>query len=508
MNSNSRYGKVTYLFFLTLCLLFVGILSCNVMDVQAGPRDYKATYSNIEELKSASVKSGNLVSTKGFTTTDDFGGAKYVISSKPLFSIDTNMSIALDNGLYANLLFEKSSILNVACFGIQPDTIISRPLNSVLKAINHKVSGIRFNSGSYYVDKSIYLASIDYYGTDQTSFYVTPDFSTDFFGIFTTDPNEHEINLSFNNIRFYYTPGEESVRYGRQTCLVYLQNVRKCTVKNCCFYSDNLPESAFTPSDLFWIKSDSLSSLTVTKSTFVNESGNHFSGTDHFIGGCLWVSGISKTSPNVFNNINISKCSFYTSVTDEAIAFWNGKFANITINDSDFKYDGRIVNDNIIAFHYGAFPNSIIKNNTFTIEGKSTRLIKFLDLQGKSTFDVKNNTFTIDNNNIDKYKAYEIIQFIDDNVTDSTLHVSSNKVYGAENASYESFITLKNVSKKKVYIDKNTNDLELTTGFINVSKTSDTVINASNNSINNTKALYCPDKYSSIDYRFTENNIM
>ncbi|CBK75184.1 hypothetical protein CIY_25730 [Butyrivibrio fibrisolvens 16/4] len=206
-------------------------------------------------------------------------------------------------------------------------------------------------------------------------------------------------------------------------------------------------------------------------------------------------------------NIDISNCVFSTTVTDEAIAIWNGKFGKMEINTCKFDYIGNVINDNIIALYNGLFSNAILYNNEFNIKGKSTRLIKFMNLQDNSALTVNKNKFNIDNKNTDFTKAYELILFLNDSISNTSLNVTGNELKGASDASYETFVTIKNVANKVVNITNNTNHLNLTTGFTRITGSTNTTINATKNHIYNVRRLNTIADCTSLEYNYDGNTI-
>jgi len=75
-----------------------------------------ASFANVSELKAATVTAGSTVKTRGFYSENDGGAADYTISDSSANAYPA--SIALDNGLYANLVYSGSvSVKKLGAYG-------------------------------------------------------------------------------------------------------------------------------------------------------------------------------------------------------------------------------------------------------------------------------------------------------------------------------------------------------------------------------------------------------
>ena len=145
-------------------LLFSTLFSIFILDLPVsanGKTHNKIFLENIQALKSSDLKEGSFVKTLGYITKQDNGGADYFITSHPDYPVDDIFVIKTSGNKYAQMLFDQTSMINVACAGIFPSSNISDNLNKLISQSEGKVSGIQFNSGKYYLDKAVALRSLN-----------------------------------------------------------------------------------------------------------------------------------------------------------------------------------------------------------------------------------------------------------------------------------------------------------------------------------------------------------
>lgn len=92
----------------------------------------QSEFANIEEMKSANLSIGDIVTTRGFYFENDGGGAEYKISNSTNNLPILNIYVPLNNGLYANLVYTDS--INVKQIGAKGDSVSNDSIffNSVL----------------------------------------------------------------------------------------------------------------------------------------------------------------------------------------------------------------------------------------------------------------------------------------------------------------------------------------------------------------------------------------
>lgn len=354
----------------------------------------KAKYhmTNVEEMKNSNIPIGAKVTTSGFYSANDNGGANYSISAAPMYPLDANISIALNNGLFANLIFNDSSIINIQTFGITKNGYISSALNKVTPVLTGNIGGIKFPDGKYYIDKPIKLYTVNLYGTDNSQIIIDKNYASDCFACIQTD-TEVSNKLGFYNLHLVANIDNGFERKG-ETVLVYLRNIEKCTIDNCTFEANESSDiKNFIPIDLIWFQTNNAQNITVTNSTFNNNTGVNFQpGTNPALaGGCLWFSGTEKTiHENHMSDITIENCEFFNAVRDEHMALWNGLFNNVILNNCTFSNSSNHTSDNFLSFYRGTFNNINISNVDMTFNSSTMYPIKFTDFISESDFTVKN----------------------------------------------------------------------------------------------------------------------
>ncbi len=119
--------------------------SINIHNTQNSASLFSPQYSNVNDLKKADVKSGSTIHTKGFYSENDGGAAEYIISSSPTQLSIPNISIPLDNGLFANLIYSDSiNVKQIGARGNGTDNDFGY-INSIINSGNN----VEFPDGTY-----------------------------------------------------------------------------------------------------------------------------------------------------------------------------------------------------------------------------------------------------------------------------------------------------------------------------------------------------------------------
>ncbi len=374
-------------------------------------------YENVEKLKQADVKHGDVVYTLGFYIANDGGGGEYYISADKK-SVYSKTTIELQNGLYA-VLVEREEV-SVEQFGAHGDGVHDDTL-AINNALNSEYNNIKFNNKIYKCNYRIVMNSPNknVYGNGATLI-TTNDYKDDsefFFLIKADNVILDTININANETQY--------VKYKSQ---IAIQKSSHIKVNNCKFI---IPESVckrqpdgskkeYTNIDLYsgWhdvvIKNCELQNYSQCEA-----------------GGGVWIRDIWKigSSDLVLENNIISKSSH-----DEIIAVFSGSVENVDIsNNKIYMYENEVSSSSDFCFLFGnknsiKCDNIIFENNEiecsackyFVMFGTSTNVIfrnnhiKFSKI-GNDTFYLFHTATgtTPDNDNLIENNNIEIITNID-----------------------------------------------------------------------------------------------
>lgn len=442
------------------------------------------SFNNISELKAANISVNSTATTKGFNIPGDNGGAKYTISDSPIYPIETNISIALDNGLFANLNFTQKSIINVESLGIPENRFISNTLNLVLPHLSGKVAGIKFSDGMYYVNSPIIIPSINFYGSDTSAIVIDSHYASDCFACIRTDTNVSN-ELGFYNIHIIANIDNQFVRK-QETALLYFRNIAKCTIKNCTFEANESSSiNSFIPIILLWFQSDNISNVSIANSYFTNNTGVNIHQDDSTLlsGGCLWISG--ETPDAHISNIYINHCDFLNTVIDEHVAMWKGQFNGINMQNCAFSNHSSQKSNNFLSFYYGAFNEINLSNINMEIQSTTMYPIKFTDFISDSNFTINdlNIMFNFDEISNPNTHSFSVIYIDEDKHVDSDVNVlitlrNSKFIADSDLVMYRSLVQCKNTSNKSIRIDNCYTNMSCTQQILNIAP--DNNINAIN----------------------------
>lgn len=116
------------------------------------PFEANIVVDNLSALKSSNASVGQIVQTKGYSSVNDNGGAKYKIEEKGNQTIDNALYVKLSNGNIAKLLIGKKTI-NIKQLGAKGDGTTDDN-NFFTKAINSGAETIYFPEGTYNLNNS------------------------------------------------------------------------------------------------------------------------------------------------------------------------------------------------------------------------------------------------------------------------------------------------------------------------------------------------------------------
>ncbi len=408
-------------------------------------------FNSVTELKESILDPGVSVQTSGYFLPGDGGGASYVITNKPSAPVDDVYVIELPNYRYAELVYNSSDVLNVACAGIFPDQKISLRLNNLIKNGAGKIKGIQFNPGVYYIDSGINLYSMYYYGTDDTVLSVSPDFSTQRYGIFVNADTRGKYNI--DNITFDYNSSDASILANRESAIMALASVKLCNISNCEFIATNSSDNN-TVIDLLWFRhSDIIENVTIVNSTFSNLTGQNCDPNKTVRGGCLWFDGPVEDHNKSFSGIRIYKCTVTNTTSDEAIAFWNGNFTNV-------KFDLSFINvkhktNNVVSFHNCSYHDVAFTRMSFLSECVAQSIIVLDAATLQSDIRFIECGFSLDAPNASPYTDTKHVVLISNDPYNSSIKISDTAVMATENTKYCSLITCYNSQNNKIALLNN-----------------------------------------------------
>ena len=419
--------------------------------------------NTVEDMKAANVSAGATVITKGFYNAHDYGGARYTVSKSPLYPTETNLSIPLSNGLYANLSFGKKSIINVEVLGIK-DGFIAGALNAVMPHLSGKIDGIKFPNGNYYVEDAVVLTSVHLYGTDNSTIIVDKNYASNCFAVFRTDTDISN-SISFYNLHMVANIDNNVARKDTIT-LLYLRNIKGCKIYDCTFQANESADiNPFVAVNLVWFQTDYASNVTVKNSNFVNNTGLYYqTGSDIKLhGGCLWFSG--ETLDARQSNLTISNCVFDSTVADEHVGIWNGHFSDVNLSHCSFSSNSKHISDNFLTFCSASYDSVTISDIDMAINSSTMYPMKFTNFLESSNFDISNCnlTFNFEKKSDPAEHAFSVLYIDEDWLAGTDIPVeitfrNSTFVSASDNVIYGSLIQCHNTTQKTLrFIDCTTN---------------------------------------------------
>ena len=430
-----------------------------------------STLDDIESLKKADLAVDTIVTTKGYSHSGDNGGAKYIIKSSPDYKVDNIFVIPMQNGTYAQMVFQPNDIINVACAGIQPENRIASQLNTLISSAEGKVKGIKFGNGNYMLEDRISLRSLDYIGSGHTQLSVCTDFAPGDDRIILTKPDSKhpKFTMNFRDIDFVMETTASHPLKSKEIKLLSLHEIDGCNISNCNFYAyPAANDGGFMKVDLLWFKhSNEIKNINIEHCTFSNLTGQNASGT--IVGGCLWICGQTDTYDTWRGNIQISDCNFESTVNDESIAIWRGDYHNIKVDNCTFTNHSH-ANSNVIALYGGTFNDVAFTNCVFNLNTSSTYVIKLTQLINESSVEYNNLTFNLNsgisetvNKNISLF--YTGADYGEANNAPLNVDINGLTVNASSDTAYRVLVVVSKTSNKNYTITNSTVNVKLSQGM-------------------------------------------
>ena len=392
-------------------------------------------FNNVSEMKSSSLKLGDIITTLGYYSANDGGGSTYIISDENL-TVDNGSVIALNNGYKAVMIIENDTI-NIKQFGAKGDGINddTTPIQNALKFRENDYKKIVFNkNNTYLVQGDIFIYSntdIDLNGSTIKS--CSTSTSTNYSGV-----------QFMNNIASCALAGYGAIKNfnvkngtfhggtsGLSFCLLHAENFnfenilfqdcfvpthifdlggcKNISIKNCDFtgYLCNLEANNFRE----MIQPDYARSSSVPYwNSYTTPNFDDLPTTDLLIENCTFEKGNGEYYPNAIGthadadvgheNITIRNCKFY-GCNYSSIRL--PKVKNALIENNIF-YDLSATRSsdtycvNLIALNNLNNPSETIKilNNSFKLNNDLNGSLIAIGVRGKTNSLFKN--VIIDNN--------------------------------------------------------------------------------------------------------------
>lgn len=409
-----------------------------------------ATYFNVAEMLSSNQPEGSFIRTKNYDVSGDGGAAVYKVSSTASCTPDDCLSIELDNGMFANLQIE--DVVNVAQCGIQPGEDMATKLNNVSSKVVGKAKKIQFNNGIYYVGSPVFLESLEYAGSTDTTLEVLKNFNTYDDKIMLTKRTAGKAySVDLKNLNFTMETSSEHTMRSKETILVALQDVNQSTVDGCTFVA--IPESGDrTPMkvDLLWYKqSESTRNVTVKNTVFRNLTGTACEDkTTYLAGGCLWISG--RTNSSEIKNVLIENCEVETTTSDEALAIWRGSSDNVIVNKCHI-FNHSHNSDNLVALYGGSFTNTEVKESIIEVGSPTMRITKLKELTDLSEVMYKDCKINVKPSIGTSYSnSVSIFDVAENAGTNSKLLINNCEFTTEADSNYRSILEIKSTSNNKI----------------------------------------------------------
>lgn len=434
-------------------------------------------FSTVEDMRQTDLEVGWVVSTLGYQYEGDDGGATYRIVKKSEYKTDNVYVIPIRGHLYAEMVFDEDSIVNVASAGIYPEENIAVKLNSLMYYSRGRVRGIEFNTGTYYIEKKIYLYDgLELYGNGESVLSVSHDYSSSGTTVFVTSGDD--VNLVLDSICFDYETDSTHPLSRCESVLMALTNINSCTINNCSFTAVNNTPSSNIAIDLLWfMHTPKMSNISITGCVFENLTGIGSPADTMLRGGSLWMSGPSGTNTCEFSNIEISDCIFNHTTNDECIGIWSGKFKDVTLSNNVIESSEHNTN-NIVTFYRGQFTNVLFSDNALSSYSKANAIIKIGEISQDSTIGIVGNDLSLNADDANPYQTTQSIILLIDDKASSTLMVQDNTISTDNDTEYRSLVNCKNNTNNQIELSNNDITCPLSYGliYINQSKEIDTEI--------------------------------
>ncbi|MCR4689756.1 MAG: hypothetical protein K5739_00205 [Lachnospiraceae bacterium] len=518
--------------FLRLCAAVI----LAVMMLPALPRQAfaAARYDTLQKLLEADLPAGTTATTKGYASATDQGGATFKIVDEA--TADNVFIYKMKNQKFAQM--ELTDTLDVAKVGIFPGEKISDQFSKLLQnGVKHKeIKTLSFKAGEYFINKPVELQSFNYQGVrgadgqPKTKFSVSKDYEVHSAMILYTRPVlGNTFAMNFSDITFSMELTKDHPLHDLQVVLLAPCGVTQCKIDHCNFISyQSETNGGFIMTDLLWFKHSANQNVEVSNCSFKNLSASTKDPQlkeelkdQNLVGGCLWMCGTAGTIDRRMENINIHDCEFETTVNDEIIAIWRGRYNNLTIKDCTFRNFDHY-NNNILALYGGKFTNTLVKDCTVNLEAPSLYCFKANSMTESSEFTFDHIVFNCisGETNTDKKNVCLIYTGADSKEIDQSFGPIKGKVYikncVAQNkksgnvdtgTKYRHFAGISGSSQKTYEITGCDLNMPFTGGVFLMKQGSDNRLSVSSNTIDNKDSNWLGNvenaKYSKL---FVRNN--
>lgn len=391
MNKLKKSISFLLIFSLLFCTLSREVILVNANNEYNDNTINPTVVATATSLPTMNLSDGEIIKTNGYYSKNDGGAQEYKISREK-----KDFSVKLDNGLYANPIFEDNTI-NLLCVGAKADgsTDNSTIIN---KAFNSGVENIYFPAGTYLCDYRLEITNgnnINIYGDSNKSIITT---DSDYIG--ASSPNENFITLwecndiSFKDITIKATE-KWTVNYQRQLSVYYSENI---SIEKCSFI---IPETVKENGPNTDREYTNLALYTGWKNVSVKDC--YFEQLGAVERGCniiitdIWNAGCE--------NLNIQNNIFYHNAHDEMFSLFGGTgdssyIRNVSVTDNEFNalYSDE-VSGRTMCFTFGYLDSKNVSDVFFQNNAiNATTPYSLMTFGNIENCDVSNNDITITNN--------------------------------------------------------------------------------------------------------------
>lgn len=444
-------------------------------------------YANVDSMLDADCPTGSFIRTRGYNAPKDGGGSVYEVVDTAVANNIT--AFQLNNGKYAELVYDKDSVLNVAAVGIFPGENIGERFCTLLGYVGNGAKGIKFNDGEYFLDKQVCLKSLSYYGTNNTVIKIANNFANSANRIFLTSVDGDELfNVNLYNLKFEVEVSEDFSLKNNRIILMSLRNINSCTIDRCSFVAKQAAENGvFTVVDLLWFQhSDKLRNIVIKNTNFNNLMGEGYVGsnTDYIQGGCLWFNGNSKETSKL-NNVHISDCLFNNTISDETLALWNCSMDEFIIEGCTFNNHSHNSN-NIFNLYDGSISNSQMRDCVFNMQTPAQFVCKVMRMSTLSEFKYSGCTFNfLYTGEMEQSEAQGIFYLLDnvDNAISTNVVIDDCTFTTEGDKCYEALVCGNKIKSKDIILSNCQIDILLKNSILSLMNSSNVAFRCQNNNI-------------------------
>ena len=427
--------------------------------------EVNATVDNLAALKAYNASVGQVIETKGYSTANDGGGAKYLIEEKNGQTADNALYIKLSNGKIAKYIIAKKTI-NVKAMGAKGDGTTDDH-NFFAKAINAGAETIYIPDGTYNLNNSkITLKRFTrLLGTDPSKVTLKE-------GTFRAQYGINAENITFDGgvtsgVGYIGVAADDSGKI--QINATPASGATDVFFKNCTFQNATVASHAISTEESKSIRNNVVIGCKFKNLGRLGIYHNITMGEGKYIENIFDNLGSSDLLEGEVSAIFLGDITNNTSFEVDKIYIYKNKFSNlITADNFDASADQtHIINANFIAVRGY---NAVIDNNEFTnLEGYGN------DREGVYT---KVQNLTVSNNILTDAGMGEGYICAKPHFGDAVFHITNNKFYGKAGNAIKDYGT-GTIEGNEIYIENTKRAIECS--YSDTRMTSTTPLTIKNN---------------------------